>query len=1203
MRAESEKTGLPADPNALTVLRAHDGRRLAKTFFVATNGVIAARAYDRATWFTAESVPVRSLPELHRLLRRLERDTEACVIRGALQPQADPARLRRRKTGEGAPFADAPRSWVMLDLDRVPLASGVLDEPADAARALLDLLAAAVPELEGVSAIVQFSASAGLLELAEAEQAAGLPPRWGGVAKPGVSAHVWFWLRRPLAEAELLRWRNRVAASGLDLDPATLRTVQPHYTAAPLFTQPLRDPLAGRRTVLVPGMEDAAELLVPAPESASAATGSGPSAHAGIGFIGHLDAIGGSDGFRQPILRAIASYVAVNYPDPDTTELKAALRTRIAKADPGGRTVAELRRYASDAHLDEMIRWCMQQETQKRARGPVALPETVPPTYPDRSVPLTVARAQTKAIIARFAQRIAAGETPNLLLRATPGAGKSHEVIDAAPDLLEAANSAGKGGALHHLVPRHNLSGELRDRIAARHPELPTGMWRGVDWVNPEDPTDRSCLDPELPRAAAAAGLAPSAACVTCKLACQYKAQRRGDAKIQLGAANLALRALPNALPDAAALVLDEDFTSAAIAGVDKLHPIQLAVSALHDTSTGGVTGIARERLLFLRRLAADAIERQDHDGGLLRDVFVAVGFTADSAKEWAELEWETKPKVKLQKDMPREAVLELLAEAAAGGFTRLRPLLARSVRDLLNGRATRAIGTELVRAAELGRGRGNGAAIRFRWVEPLAPWAADTSKLLLDATAEPEILRHFISDLEVIDVEVAAPHQHVHQIVGRDFGRSFFVRCAGNVRHATDLIVCELARTDGAVLVIAQESVESLLADELTRRFDLAVPDRLHLAHFGDITGLDRYRDVATVIVLGRPALARTDAERLAELIQGAPVQTVADEDPVRWPTAVGGIRRPDGTGTPVRQPTHPDPLVEAVRRSVTEGSVMQAIARGRGVQRTEDRPVRVVLVNDLALPLTVETVTPWEDACPDRLTVAAAEAALTGGALPLHPQDLATARPDLWRTPAAAERDRRRGKSGQSLYGTPINGMSEFRGLLSARYRKAGTYWRRALVPPLAGREALQSVVEGVILDFELLPSSPLPPPPPPPASRRRSSPPALAPAIPVPAAPVPAPALHSVAGPAPELVGGAHRGDEPGRSPARTPSLPDLRRIAPLTAIPERQRPGLETLLPVGGLALEPSLRPPGPLVLASPVRCLSCLPVSATGPPGG
>jgi hypothetical protein len=49
-----------------------------------------------------------------------------------------------------------------------------------------------------------------------------------------------------------------------------------------------------------------------------------------------------------------------------------------------------------------------------------------------------------------------------------------------------------------------------------------------------------------------------------------------------------------------------------------------------------------------------------------------------------------------------------------------------------------------------------------------------------------------------------------------------------------------------------------------------------------------------------------------------------------------------------------------------------------------------------------------------PDRLWVAAAEAALAGRALPLAPADLARARQDLWETEAAADVFLKRARKG---------------------------------------------------------------------------------------------------------------------------------------------------------------------------------------------
>ena len=258
----------------------------------------------------------------------------------------------------------------MLDVDGIPLpaCTSVLNDPADAARALLDLLAAHAPELEGVTAIVQFSSSGGLDELAAAEAAAGLPSRWHGVAKRGVAAHVWLWLQKPVGEAACETLDGGARCRWLETRPVN----KPHGTAALLrrgdVSAAATRPTGRRRTVLVDGWADAAELRIPdaATRGAYAAGDGRDIAYATETYESFLAAIGGANGFRAPMLRAVLTFIAVNWPASDVTVLKADIRARIKDADPGGRSDATLEMYAGDTHLDQMIAWAREREQENR---------------------------------------------------------------------------------------------------------------------------------------------------------------------------------------------------------------------------------------------------------------------------------------------------------------------------------------------------------------------------------------------------------------------------------------------------------------------------------------------------------------------------------------------------------------------------------------------------------------------------------------------------------------------------------------------------------------------------------------------------------------------------------------------------------------------------------------------------------------------
>lgn len=1084
-------------PCSLTVLHAHNGRRLAKAFSVATNGMVRKDDFDCAKWFTVETRSVASIDDLHAVLRSLESNPHACVIRGALREGVDPQPLRRRKNGATAPFEEVPREWLMLDIDgtlRLPPGMSILDDPEAAAQHVVEAVACCAPELEDTTAAVQFSSSAALDEVQQAEESIGLPPRWRGVIKPGVSAHVWFWLTEAIGEAELSRWIEAVKAHGLTCDGRMGNTVQPHYTAAPVFNAPLRDPLAGRRTALVRGLQDAATLRVPAPRKwRRSDNGEGArTAHAGRGYAGYLDDIGGPDGFRAPIMRAVASFVATNWPCVDVAALKSDLRARILAADPSPRPMEQIERYASDAHLDDMIAWALRQETEKRARQQAEAERPIDPTFPDRGVTLEEGQRLAAQALAWFQEKLRAGEAPELLVRMTVGGGKSEAAVVGINDLGEAARVGGREGTPYYAVPRHDLGDEMLARLRWAHPGLKFAVWRGMDQPDPDAPAGSGvamCRDRELSSAAQAAYQSATAACSVCEAqsVCGYPAQRRLAPDVWVVPHNLLFQQKPAELPKPAVIIVDESFIGAAVRGMDVRHPVQLAVSALSDDRTGPVTGLTRERLLFLRKRARDAISQQQDDGGLLRGPFMERGFATeslghtltDTVSEWLALEWAAKPIVKVSDGMDRGAAVAAFEAAREQGFTALRPALAQYVRTMLEADTTRAVNVTLHHNAPLGRDQGTGDVVRFQWREPFAAWASEAPKLFLDATAHENVVRIWAPSLAVCDIEITAPHQYARQIIGAQFGRSRFTSHPRNVRRLADLVVTELASTSGAVLVIAQAVVEGLLRKELKRRFR-GVPPRLHLAHFGAVTGLDRWREVDRIIVVGRPATNRIDGEWLAEVLKGAPVEMVADGEAARWPTVEAGIRMRDGTGCLVRQPRHPDPIVEAMRWSVTEGAVLQAIGRARGVRRSADRPVHLTLMGELALPLTVDEVVPWDSAQPDRLDVAAAEAALAGRALPLAPADLYRVRPDLWPSEQAVEKDLQRRKGGQTLMGGIYKGLSPLSGQRATRYRKQGGRGTPAvaLVPKEGAQAALEAAL-GPLSFFEpVAPAAPAQP-----------------------------------------------------------------------------------------------------------------------------
>jgi putative DNA primase/helicase len=167
------------------------------------------------------------------------------------------------------------------------------------------------------------------------------------------------------------------------------------------------------------------------------------------------------------------------------------------------------------------------------------------------------------------------------------------------------------------------------------------------------------------------------------------------------------------------------------------------------------------------------------------------------------------------------------------------------------------------------------------------------------------------------------------------------------------------------------------------------------------------------------------------------------------------------DGSAVPVKNPEHPDPLAEEIRWQITEGSLTQAIGRGRGANRSPTDPLAIDILTRICLPLDVDEVTTWDAVQPSRLQVMWAR-----GAIPQSYTDKAACYPDLFVSAGAAEQAMRRegwektpyksllskkrafpigicrGFSPQPLSGADAApSTAEFAGFLSVSYRRSGS------------------------------------------------------------------------------------------------------------------------------------------------------------------
>ncbi|WP_270935453.1 hypothetical protein [Falsiroseomonas oryzae] len=1075
---ETERTS-----NALTLLRA-SGRLLCKRYDVhrKTGDIIPIR-FRTGTWFAAEVRHVKDIRELFELARELEGKHDLCAVSGALAPTANPRKTRRRK---GTELVDVPRAWMVFDLDDVPRPPTLAmpASPIDLARALYEILVEALPALRDVSCVVRLSASAFLADLAHTEAAKHGRSRWSGIAKSGLSGHIWIWLKAPLTEEErrrLMKAVNERVGYKL-LDPAIAGISQPICTAAPAFRGGLLDPLAGCRTFLFEGPHDAATLDIPSPvirrtkrlsavqlQPKLPVTESAESHEPEIrneGIEARLAAIG-PQGFHAPILSAIGAQIAVEGADLNVAELKAKLRRRIRMADPGQRSEDVIARYLSDEYLDPAINALLARELAKRsAKRDLHDRAEVSPEHPGPAMALADAEAALCASLDRFERDVSDGQRVRLMIGASAGLGKTTRVIQRILALIAAARRGGWSGAAVIALPRHALIDEVAGTLRDLHPGLRVRVWRGRDAPDPDVRGARMCLWPELPHAALDAGFSAEAVCATCALReqCGYRRQERGPADIWIVTHHWLFRPLPEGLPPACLVITDEAWWSAGLIGLDANEPCDLPVSALLSGTTGDLPSDLSERLLHLRGRMAAAVARCIGMPRLQRAALEAEGLTAHDLCDLASLERRSRePMPDLPSD-PGHAEAMLRAHSTRR-FAERRALLSDLAAELAGSTSAE---TECIRV------RGSNpdsfserGVIELAWRRELAGWVTRAPMLILDATTRPGVVWPWMSDAELqyLHLEVEMPTATVRQVVGREWSRRFLTSHPEAIAELATLVVVELARSKGDVLVVVQAAAEDLLRAELIRQLRGTLPARLHLTHHGGLTGTNAYATAERVIVVGRQALSVDAAERIAAVLRNGmsdgPRLASCDAD-VLWPVRAAGIRLARGTGLEVRQPTHPDALVNDVRMTVSEGSVIQAAARIRSVRRED--PTAITILGELALPLTVHEVCHWERARPDRLVIAGARSALSRTPLLMSPEWLHKCHPDLWETETAARRHLEANWSGEIppvfLVRDALKGLGGFIPMVAVEYRTEGSRgrWSRALVP--AGTDPLTSL-----------------------------------------------------------------------------------------------------------------------------------------------
>jgi hypothetical protein len=239
-------------------------------------------------------------------------------------------------------FEDRPRSWVIFDVDRIPVPDHLIDDWVDESDASIEHVLGLLPE--------RFRATTCWWSISSS---AAVPGPNGRTVASEFKLKLAFWLSRALLGLEIKRW---MAAEKAPVDPAVFGAVQLIYLARPGFGHGLHDPVP-RRSGIWTGETDTVEVpeLLPEPTAAE--------------YQGEAAAFGPAEGLddlcdvlrarlagelhvREHLMQAVRAYVRQHGPNIDQAALVAALESVALEY----RSRVEVVGYGMDRLVDHVVR-------------------------------------------------------------------------------------------------------------------------------------------------------------------------------------------------------------------------------------------------------------------------------------------------------------------------------------------------------------------------------------------------------------------------------------------------------------------------------------------------------------------------------------------------------------------------------------------------------------------------------------------------------------------------------------------------------------------------------------------------------------------------------------------------------------------------------------------------------------------------------
>ena len=610
-------------------------------------------------------------------------------------------------------------------------------------------------------------------------------------------------------------------------------------------------------------------------------------------------------------------------------------------------------------------------------------PKPITPTYPDFGVPVADANKPLLLAINQYIASMRAyhanpdGLPPQHAINIGVASGKTEEILRA----IRKAITDGLTGVI--FAPTHKLAADMEQRINNIAGSPVCRVWYGIERDDPTAPGQTMCRIAEdavkwqvigdLQTLCKACPFKPADGKKASEC-CGYQRQKMDRTQtLWILTSNMLEHSKPSNILPPSFIICDENPTQNLLAGLDSNYPITSAELLEHRTFplrkgddmavNGAVSGdvLGRTREALFSTTEWGAFKRENW-----------AGVNVERARDMARLEWYLKP------ELPKFTFDEIGTEAFKTACEQVAKL-----RSVINKRWR--FWTLLADFLESGQAESpnltvtNEHNILMAWRKPIhADWSKAPT-LLLDATLNESIARQWFTRLEVTaNIKLEAPYCARTQLINipvaarqwnpnpKADNYSTQKNNADSLAHWLEVMEAtfrgqgaEVECDDGItraydIVVVGQKR----LIDYLRETHGARLGERVAFEHQNNIRGVDKYKGVRCLILVGRLEPPPGAVEQQAGVIFGKLPEAIPfDEDRKRqYPEMKRYLRMKDGIAQEVTNHVHPDPNAQAVLESICHAELLQCEGRARANRRTADNPLDVFILTNVCLDLTID-------------------------------------------------------------------------------------------------------------------------------------------------------------------------------------------------------------------------------------------------------